>query len=306
MKIFLFHRVNPQRDLLWDPMDVSLFDKCVNAIQKKYTVCLVEDAVQNRVPAIAKKPYASIVFDDGYKDNIEYALPVLAKYRVPASFYVVTDCIDKNIPTWTYILDYLFQYTRRAKLDLPFSFLPEGLRTARFASQEERVVVVKKLKPFLKKIAHEERQLVLDEVQRRLDDVEIPKIMMNWNELQQLSAAGHKIGSHTVTHSMLGTIRDEEEVKWELQHSAERIEKELGFFPETISYPIGSYTATTMRLAAEAGYKLGLAVHQKAYAPNVHGRFEVPRIELYNESWLKTRCRMSSTYQTFVKLLRPS
>ena len=42
------------------------------------------------------------MFDDGYKDNIEYAAPILRQFKCPASFYVVTDCIDRNVPTWTY------------------------------------------------------------------------------------------------------------------------------------------------------------------------------------------------------------
>ena len=39
----------------------------------------------------------TIGFDDGYRDNIDHALPLLKKYGCPASFYVVTDCIDKQV-----------------------------------------------------------------------------------------------------------------------------------------------------------------------------------------------------------------
>lgn len=306
IKNFLFHRVHPQRDRLWDPMDVALFEKCIRYITRHYSVGLVENFVQQEITVTSGRRYASIVFDDGYKDNIEYALPVLEKYGAKASFYVVTDCIDNNIPTWTYILDYLFQHTKRTQIQLCFPFLIASLHVTSLASAEERVIYVRKLKPQLKKLPHDERQVVLDAVRLAFDDVEIPRMMMNWDEVRQLSTAGHVIGSHTVTHSMLGTIKDEEEVAWELQHSGFRIREKLGFFPSTISYPVGSYHTTTMKLAREAGYKLGLAVNQLAYQPAVHDRFEVPRIELYNESWLKTRCRMSNTYRKIVKLLKPS
>lgn len=40
---FLFHRVNPQRDKLWDPMSVELFDKCICYISKKYDVIQFEE-----------------------------------------------------------------------------------------------------------------------------------------------------------------------------------------------------------------------------------------------------------------------
>jgi peptidoglycan/xylan/chitin deacetylase (PgdA/CDA1 family) len=285
-------------------MDVALFAKCVEFIDKKYSVCLLEDAVLSKLPNASRKDYASIVFDDGYKDNIDYALPILDKFRIKASFYVVTDCINRNIPTWTYILDYLFQYTKALQLNLDFCFLPEHIRVCMLRSKQHRINCAKKLKPFLKKLTHDERQQVLSAVQTAFTDVEIPQIMMDWKDVSQLSAAGHKIGSHTVTHSLLGTIRNEEQIRWELQHSAITIKEKLGFFPEAISYPVGSYNATVMQLSADVGYKVGLAVNQTDYLPPLHGPFEVPRIELYNEPWLKTRCRMNKTYQSIVKLFK--
>lgn len=45
MKIFnfLFHRVNPSRDVLWDPMSVSNFEKCIKHIASEYEVLRFED-----------------------------------------------------------------------------------------------------------------------------------------------------------------------------------------------------------------------------------------------------------------------
>src|SRR5688572_24954850 len=104
---FLFHRVNPTRDKLWDPMDVRLFERCIRFISQRYRVVLFEDLVMAGNWNISE-PLATIMFDDGYKDNLEYAAPILAKFGCKASFYVVTDCISQNLPTWTYQLDFAF------------------------------------------------------------------------------------------------------------------------------------------------------------------------------------------------------
>jgi peptidoglycan/xylan/chitin deacetylase (PgdA/CDA1 family) len=89
-------------------------------------VVLIEDlAFSTELPKQDK--YATIMFDDGYKDNIDYAAPILEKYGCKASFYVVTDCIDKNIPTWTHVLDHTFQYTHINTIDLAFDFFPQAL-----------------------------------------------------------------------------------------------------------------------------------------------------------------------------------
>ena len=70
IKNFLFHRVNPERDILWDPMDVELFDKCISYIKRKYTIISVEDFTET----LSDKKYATISFDDGYKDNSKCSL----------------------------------------------------------------------------------------------------------------------------------------------------------------------------------------------------------------------------------------
>jgi peptidoglycan/xylan/chitin deacetylase (PgdA/CDA1 family) len=300
---FLFHRVNPQRDHLWDPMDVQLFEKCIKYISSKYNTILLEELVLNKDLFNGKK-IATIVFDDGYKDNIEYAIPILEKYKVKASFYVVTDCIDKNIPTWTYILDYVFQQTKKTKIDISFSFLPAELHTNELKSQKSRIEYVKKLKPVLKKLKHTERLQVLSSIENSFNDIAIPEIMMDWKDLSEIKNAGHNIGSHTKTHSMLGTMDDEEEIKKELLYSALRIKEQLLFFPKTISYPVGSYNQTTIKISQQVGYELGLAVNQIPYNTNIHDKFEIPRIELYNEPWLKTLMRIETIYGKVVNLIR--
>jgi peptidoglycan/xylan/chitin deacetylase (PgdA/CDA1 family) len=300
IKNFLFHRVNPERDILWDPMDVRLFDKCISKIKQKYKVITLEE-ISNDLP---QEKYATISFDDGYKDNVEFALPILEKYNVKASFYVVTDCIDKNIPTWTHILDYLFFNTKKTFIKLDFGFLDSCFRNGNIENINLRISYVKKLKPVLKQLSHSQRNMVLDKVTDIFNDVQLPKLMMTWDDLKKLSALGHHIGSHTVSHCMLGTMVDEDEIRYELETSATRIKEELGFFPKTISYPVGSYNQNTINISREVGYTKGLAVKQDEYWPKKDSIFEIPRIELYNESWIKTRLRISHTLEKIKKAVK--
>ncbi len=300
IKNFLFHRVSPVRDLLWDPMDVLLFEKCIKYISHHYQIITIENIPET---IYNHKNYATISFDDGYKDNIIYALPILKKYNVKASFYVVTDCIDKNIPTWTYILDFLFSNTSKSDLNLNFNFLPTSHRgNFNLKTHHERLNFVKRLKPILKNLSHEQRSVILNRISELYNDVQIPKIMMDWNDLKQLILNGHTIGSHTVSHSMLGTMQNKDEIRAELEDSAYRIKDMLGFFPTTISYPVGSYNKTVINISKETGYKIGLAVGQEIYEPHKQSIFEIPRIELYNESWIKTYLRITHSLEKLKKL----
>lgn len=300
---FLFHRVSPVRDQLWDPMSVELFEKCIKYISSKYTVTTIE-SLQNTDFNNSKFKYATISFDDGYKDNIEYALPILNKYNVKASFYVVTNCIEYNIPTWTHILEYLFQHSKKIKVSMEFDFLPSELQVNELKGGKEKIDYVKKLKPFLKKLPHDKRELVLKEVTNAFNDVELPKLMMNWADLKILMDFGHEIGSHTVSHSMLGTMNLEKEIRDQLEVSAKTIEKKLGKAPITISYPVGSYNDETIKLSKLFGYKIGLAVKQDIYCPEKDSLFEIPRIELYNEPWWKTKLRITNRLENIKKIIR--
>ena len=117
IKIFLFHRVSPQRDILWDPIAPEKFDQIIRFISKNYEVVQLEKAILEP-PRKTDKPFAAFVFDDGYRDFILYALPILKKYNCPTSMYVVTDCIEQQLPPWTYILDYHFIHSKILKLQL--------------------------------------------------------------------------------------------------------------------------------------------------------------------------------------------
>lgn len=303
IKIFLFHRVNLERDPLWDPMDPALFERTIRYVSKNYNIGLLEDLLERGQTNVDKES-AAIVFDDGYKDNIEYAIPILEKYNIKASFYIVTDCIDCNLPTWTYILDYRFNRTKINGLHISYDFLSETFHNPTFRDAEERIQYVRKLKPLLKQLKHNERMIILKTVDNQFNDVEIPKIMMDWDDVRKINNSGHYIGSHSLTHAMLGTMDDETLVKSELNDSGRKIEKELGYFPKTISYPVGSYNKTTMRLSKECGYSFGLAVNQTSYKPGEDDLFEIPRIELYNESWFKSRLRIDGVYGKLTKLLK--
>ena len=46
----------------------------------------------------------SITFDDGYKDNLNFALPILERYKIPATIYITTKFLDAQVWMWWYEL----------------------------------------------------------------------------------------------------------------------------------------------------------------------------------------------------------
>ena len=294
---FLFHRVSDEEDAMWPPMKPALFSRIISFLTRQYLVVPLEHFLNE--PDFFKasgKSIATVLFDDGYKDNIEYAAPLLKKYNCPASFYIVTDCIDRNIPTWTYLVDHAFQTTQKNKLELPFHFVPERFKSVSLKNKNDNSNVIKAIKPWMKSLSNAERITITESVLSQCDDIkQLDNKMMSWDDIRQLHTEGFIIGSHSHTHPMLASLKDESEIKDELQLSAGRILSETGIIPQTISYPIGSFDERVTRLSKEQGYKYGLAVEQKFFSyPS--GMMTIPRVELYQQPWWKVKMHMTGNY----------
>jgi peptidoglycan/xylan/chitin deacetylase (PgdA/CDA1 family) len=290
--ILLFHRVNPVRDVLWDPMAPALFEKIMHFVNKKYEVISLNDLCLHH--KVTQKPPLAITFDDGFKDYVDYALPILNKFNFHSTMFVVTNSVEENMPTWTYVMDYLFYNTQ--KFEIPyFDYGEECQSFARYKWQtkEEQIIYCRKFKQVLKKVENAKRIAIMNAFMNGFDDVNIPRdLMLSWDELRSLNNEWVDIGSHSVSHPPLATIINEQELQSEIKVSGDIIEKNLGYFPSAISYPVGSYNKQVKELSKKAGYKIGLAVDQKLYNSDKQDLFAVPRIELYNDSFLRNKIKI--------------
>lgn len=299
--ILLFHRVSPVRDILWDPMDPALFQDIIRYIDKKFTVLSLNEYFFKERRRFTKPP-AIITFDDGYHDFIEYSFPILKKYNMPATMFVVTDCIDQDKPTWTYLFDHLFFNTSKLRTTEPPTV--SGFATSsHWNHAQQRMEYGSRLKQHLKRVPDNVRNQVIQFYEKEFKDVQHEgKTMLSWDELKYLQGNNIEIGSHTVTHPPLATLEDEKKIEMELLGSGMKIREHLGSFPSSISYPVGSYNSKVKNIAHRTGYKIGMAVDQKIYNEDKHGRFSVPRLELYNESFFKSKLRIQGTWSLLKRI----
>ena len=302
---FLFHRVSAEADDLWPPMHPVLFEKVIQFLTGHFKVVLLEEFLRNPSSYGGKVPLATLSFDDGYKDNLSVAAPILLRHNCPASFYVVTDCINHSLPTWTYITDHFFQRSGENEFLLEKDFVPDSFRRINWNDPADGSQWSKKVKPWMKQLTNSQRIWVMEQLNSQASDHTIPRnMMMNWDDIRQLHHLGFYVGSHSHTHPMLASLAEEKEIREELELSARHIQLHLGHRPLTISYPIGSWDERVIKAAEETGYKYGLAVEQRFYDEIRDNTLIIPRVELYNESWWKTRLRISGLYQKVKKLVR--
>lgn len=301
---FLFHRVHPEHDALWPPMHPTLFEKIIVHLKKNYELITLENWAEQKNTFKSNKKIATIGFDDGFKDNLEYAAPILQKHKVPASFYVVSNCINQNIPTWTYQLDYSFQHTKKLNWNCPENVLPSTLMISKWDSKNEQLNYAAKLKAQMKNLPNVSRLLVLERIKNSFIDVELPKLMMNWQDVNQLIQAGFEIGSHTHTHPILSSLSSEGDIRQELEVSKTCIERQTGKQCKTLSYPNGKFDQRVIDQAIKTGYTIGLATGQTFFNTSASNHFSIPRTELYQENFLKTTLRISGVLEKVKNIIR--
>ncbi|HWY38610.1 MAG TPA: polysaccharide deacetylase family protein [Bacteroidia bacterium] len=293
IKVFLFHRINPYKDAVWPPVTPAHFDKILTYLKKSHEIVPLEKTILGQYKPRSKN-LCAITFDDGYKDFIEYAMPILAKHRSTASMYVITDCVNSNLPPWTFLFNYLLINTKSRSLIIDSEDIPVSFRKIVWNGEAQKLAFIKSLSPLLKKISDKSKENIITQIESQIKDVEEPRgLMLNWSDIRNMKREGIEIGSHSANHPVLSKEPSTDTLHQELIKSGQEIERETGQFPLAISYPFGAYDTMVKEIARKAGYKMGLTVFPKVFSL-ADDKFEIPRIELYNEPFYKSRIRMNA------------
>jgi len=90
--VLLYHKVNDEiRDNL--TVGVEQFNRQMELVGKYCHVLSLDQVLAGDFPQLGK-PNVCITFDDGYLDNFQYAVPILLRNNLPASFFVCTGVLD--------------------------------------------------------------------------------------------------------------------------------------------------------------------------------------------------------------------
>ena len=93
--VLLYHRVTDEsRDNL--TVGIEQFDRQMAMLRRHCQIVSLEDLVAGKVVPAAFTPVVCVTFDDGYLDNYLYAVPILLRHGIPASFFVSTGIVDTN------------------------------------------------------------------------------------------------------------------------------------------------------------------------------------------------------------------
>lgn len=223
-------------------------------------------------------PLIGVTFDDGYVNNLVYAKPVLEKYEIPATFFLVSGTIGTNREFWWDELDRLILRTRIQK-DFELSFKGE---TKRFGLNGNNEKLYDILWNELSHLSSSEKFGVLEQLKGVLGSKESGRReYFPLNDQEFIDLANSKlieIGGHTVTHPMLSRLSVQEQED-EIKKSKLQLEAKLGERIVSFSYPHGDFSKETAYLVRKCGFENASTVNERRLQ-KLSNRFELPRFKV--------------------------
>lgn len=116
---------------------------------------------------------------------------------------------------------------------------------------------------------------------------------MSWEMIEEMAADGHRFESHTKTHPDLA-ILGYNDLVWQILGSQETLAAHLGYKPQYLSYPSGSYNEETLQMV-ESLSLWGAVTTKGGMWRGHHDRFE----------WTRTRISYGTTLEDLEKVVRP-
>lgn len=247
--VLLYHRVNNE-ELIQDYYLKGIF--------------VSETNFENQMSYLSKskqKEKIVITFDDGYKDNFEYAIPILDKYNIQAIFFITISFIDGLSHQW---IDILNNYATSKNLSM----------------DEFRNLSVK-----IKTMDIQERELFLEtlEISQLNNDS-----AMNWKNIKAIQNK-HIVGSHTLNHPNFKN-ETQETISEQLSETKKILKEKLDFEDIYFAYPdgdIGLYKEFIENKLKDLGYKYAFTTQRGTWKSDDNPYF-IKRIPVYYWDGLPT------------------
>ena len=275
LSILIFHRVLPRPDALMpDEPDAIAFEARMRWLASGFRVMPMVESARRLKDGSLPANAACVTFDDGYADNVTIAAPILAKLRLPATFFVSTGFLDGG-RMWN---DTVIESVRACPGDsLDLERLDCGTWSVR--DDAGRRAAIAGLLDRLKYLPQGERQTRVDAI---ADAVGLPArsdLMMTRQQVRELRRHGMSIGAHTVTHPILTTLTADEALR-EIDEGRRDLEDTLSERVKVFAYPNGKpmrdYDASHVALVRELGFDAAVSTAWGA-SRRESDRFQLPR-----------------------------
>lgn len=208
----------------------------------------------------------ALTFDDGYRDNLDLAVPLLERLGLPATFFLVPGLLSREAQPWWETLGWAFESGRRKVVhweDEKLELAP-ATRRADYDRVAER----------LKRRSRAARDTAVSQLVELFDPSgDAPRtdgLFLDWDGARDIVRRGFEVGSHSMYHAILTEEPPEDQYR-DLEQSRQLLQAELGVTIDLLAYPNGGprdFDRTTLAATRAAGYSHALTT---LHGPNRAG-----------------------------------
>jgi peptidoglycan/xylan/chitin deacetylase (PgdA/CDA1 family) len=261
--VFMLHHVRPPRDAEFQPNHhLEVAPEFLGTIlaylrARNIDIITMDEMHQRLLERNFSQRFACFTLDDGYRDNRDFALPVMRKFDAPLTVYVASDFAEGIGRLWWVALEMVIAKT--SAIEVKIGNAASRLDTSTPSAKQ---VAFDRLHDWLRALPGEhdiQREISALCARHGVDEAAIcPELCMSWDELKPFADDPLvTIGAHTITHCNLAK-QTEDVAAGEIATSRVRIESALQRPVRHLAYPYGDRIAAGPRefaLAQAAGFK---------------------------------------------------
>ena len=261
--IFMLHHVRPRRDGEFQPnrhLEVApefLRAMLAHLRSRGIDIITIDEVHQRLIERNFSRRFACFTLDDGYRDNRDFALPLMREFEAPFTVFVASDFAQGTGRLWWIALEMVI--AKSSSIELAIGGTMTRLDTSTPALKQ---AAFDRLHDHLRSLPGEgdiHREIGALCARHGIDEAAVCReLCMSFDELKPFAQDKLiTIGAHSITHCNLAR-QPKEIARSEMVTSRARIEDALQRPVVHLAYPYGDKIAAGARefaLARAAGFK---------------------------------------------------
>jgi len=256
----------------------KLFESSIKWLKKnKYIFISTEQLIQIlKKKSQLPKGAVWITFDDGWKQNLYNALPIIKELNIPVTFFITTGTLTGSGSFWwkriEHYKDELKSYGTQNKYEL-----------YRLSEKKRKDIFEKLLK---------KDQIMLSRDAMTIDEV------IAISKLPQIT-----IGCHTVNHAII-TNCTENEIKFEILESQKKLENLIHKTVDCFAYPNGKFNERGKKILKQNGFKIA-ATSENRLICKQDNELLIPRFTGMDNGFLSENvCHMVGIWEPIINKVK--
>lgn len=275
LDVLCFHRVLAAPDPFRRDCPTSTQFRQLLTFYKKFsTILSLEDGLNAVLSERRPGLFTAVTFDDGYKDNIDVALPILSEAGIRPTIFIASrflngpmmfnDIVDESIRTTN-----LNEICIDDLLDSPLS-----LKTI-----ELRIIAAELLNRKIKYLPPVERDRYAEKIAVVSGFNTRTALTLTESELQRADTQAFDLGGHSHNHLIATTVSEaafKEDIGKNKLYLENLVQKSLHCFAYPNGTPGRDFLPVHEKIVRDIGYRYGFSAEKELILPRSN-RFALPR-----------------------------